>query len=175
MAHWKPCKKPDCWKYNRWSDDPFVETVIPSAWDPTVAPVGKHWMSCFVQYCPDKLADGPWTAEKNEQYGLSVINKIERYSPGFKDLIVHMDIRTPVEIEALTGLTEGNIFQGELTIDQLFFNRPFPGYSQYRMPIKNMYMCGSSTHPGGGVSAAWLQCGTGDTDGSQATKHCTNR
>jgi len=147
----------DCWKHNRWSEDPFVETVIPSAWDPTVAPLGKHWMSCFVQYCPDKLADGPWTKEKNEQYGLSVINKIERYSPGFKDLIVHMEVRTPHEIEATTGLTEGNIFQGELTIDQLFFNRPFPGYSQYRMPIKNMYMCGSSTHPGGGVSAA---CGS---------------
>ncbi len=147
----------DCWKHDRWSEDPFVETVIPSAWDPTVAPLGKHWMSCFVQYCPDKLADGPWTKEKNEQYGLSVINKIERYSPGFKDLIVHMEVRTPHEIEATTGLTEGNIFQGELTIDQLFFNRPFPGYSQYRMPIKNMYMCGSSTHPGGGVSAA---CGS---------------
>ena len=147
----------DCWKRYRWSEDPFVETVIPSAWDPTVAPVGKHWMSCFVQYCPDKLADGPWTPEKRDQFGLSVINKIERYSPGFKDLIAHMEVRTPHEIEAEVGLTEGNIFQGELTIDQLFFNRPFPGYGQYRMPIKNMYMCGSSTHPGGGVSAA---CGS---------------
>ncbi|MCP3673500.1 MAG: NAD(P)/FAD-dependent oxidoreductase [Gammaproteobacteria bacterium] len=144
----------DDWKHSKWSEDPFVETVIPSAWDPTVAPPGKHWMSCFVQYCPDKLADGGWTPEKREQYGLSVINKIERYSPGFKDLIVHAEVRTPVEIEAEVGLTEGNIFQGELTIDQLLFNRPFPGYAQYRMPIKNMYMCGSSTHPGGGVSAA---------------------
>jgi len=144
----------DDWKHYRWSEDPFVETVIPSAWDPTVAPPGKHWMSCFVQYCPDKLADGGWTPEKREQFGLSVINKIERYSPGFKDLIVHKEVRTPIEIEAEVGLTEGNIFQGELTIDQLLFNRPFPGYAQYRMPIKNMYMCGSSTHPGGGVSAA---------------------
>ena len=144
----------DCWKRGRWSDDPFIESVIPSAWDPTVAPPGKHWMSNFVQYCPSKLANGPWTPEQRDQFGQSVIDKIERYSPGFKDLIVHMEVRTPFDIEAEIGLTEGNIFQGELTIDQLLFNRPFPGYAQYRMPIKNMYMCGSSTHPGGGVSSA---------------------
>ena len=143
----------DCWKRGRWSDDPFVESVIPSAWDPTVAPPGKHWMSNFIQYCPPKLADGPWTPEKRDAFGESVIAKIERYSPGFRDLIVHMEVRTPHEIEDEIGLTEGNIFQGELTIDQLFFNRPFPGYGQYRMPVKNLYMSGSSTHPGGGVSA----------------------
>jgi len=144
----------DCWKRGRWSDDPFIESVIPSAWDPTVAPPGKHWMSNFIQYCPPKLADGPWTPEKRDQFGQTVIDKIERYSPGFKDLIVHMEVRTPHEIENEIGLTEGNIFQGELTIDQLFFNRPFPGYGQYRMPVRNLYMSGSSTHPGGGVSAA---------------------
>ena len=144
----------DCWKHGRWSEDPFIESVIPSAWDPTVAPPGQHWMSNFVQYCPPVLADGPWTPEKRDAFGQTVINKLERYSPGFKDLIVHMEVRTPHEIEAEVGLTEGNIFQGELTIDQLLFNRPFPGYAQYRMPIKNMYMCGSSTHPGGGVSSA---------------------
>ncbi|MEM9056641.1 MAG: NAD(P)/FAD-dependent oxidoreductase [Pseudomonadota bacterium] len=144
----------DCWKRGRWSDDPFIESVIPSAWDPTVAPPGKHWMSNFIQYCPPTLADGPWTPEKRDAFGKTVIDKIERYSPGFSDLIVHMEVRTPHEIESEIGLTEGNIFQGELTIDQLFFNRPFPGYGQYRMPIGNLYMCGSSTHPGGGVSAA---------------------
>jgi phytoene dehydrogenase-like protein len=143
----------DCWKHGRWSDDPFIESVIPSAWDPTVAPPGQHWMSNFIQYCPAELADGPWTPEKRDQFGESVIRKIERYSPGFRDLIVHMEVRTPYDIEQEIGLTEGNIFQGELTIDQLFFNRPFPGYGQYRMPVKNLYMCGSSTHPGGGVSA----------------------
>ena len=144
----------DCWKRGTWSDDPFVESVIPSAWDPTVAPPGKHWMSNFIQYCPPELADGPWTPEKRDAFGKSVIDKIERYSPGFSNLIEHMEIRTPHEIENEVGLTEGNIFQGELTIDQLLFNRPFPGYAQYRMPVKNMYMCGSSTHPGGGVSSA---------------------
>ena len=144
----------DCWKRGRWSDDPFIESVIPSAWDPTVAPPGQHWMSNFIQYCPATLADGPWTPDKRDAFGQTVVDKIERYSPGFKDLIVHMEVRTPHEIESEVGLTEGNIFQGELTIDQLFFNRPFPGYGQYRMPLRNLYMCGSSTHPGGGVSAA---------------------
>ena len=144
----------DCWKRGRWSEDPFIESVIPSAWDPTVAPPGKHWMSNFVQYCPPQLADGPWTPEKREQFGQTVVDKIERYSPGFKNLIVHLEVRTPHEIEQEIGLTEGNIFQGELTLDQLFFNRPFPGFGQYRMPVRNLYMCGSSTHPGGGVSAA---------------------
>ncbi len=143
----------DCWKRGRWSDDPYIESVIPSAWDPTVAPPGKHWMSNFIQYCPPELADGPWTPEKRDAFGQTVVDKIERYSPGFKDLILHMEVRTPHEIEQEIGLTEGNIFQGELTIDQLLFNRPFPGYAQYRMPVKNLYMCGSSTHPGGGVSA----------------------
>ncbi len=144
----------DDWKRGRWSEDPFIESVIPSAWDPTVAPPGRHWMSNFIQYCPPKLADGPWTPEKRDAFGKTVIDKIERYSPGFRDLIVHMEVRTPHEIEDEIGLTEGNIFQGELTIDQLFFNRPFPGYGQYRMPVRNLYMCGSSTHPGGGVSSA---------------------
>ena len=144
----------DCWKRGRWSDDPFIEAVIPSAWDPTVAPPGCHWMSTFIQYCPPKLADGEWTPEKRDAFGATVIDKIERYAPGFKDLVVHAEVRTPHEIENEIGLTEGNIFQGELTIDQLLFNRPFPGYGQYRMPLKKMYMCGSSTHPGGGVSSA---------------------
>lgn len=144
----------DCWKRGRWSDQPFVESVIPSAWDPTVAPPGKHWMSNFIQYCPPELADGPWTDEKRDAFGQTVVDRIARYSPGFEDLIVHMEVRSPADMEQEIGLTEGNIFQGELTIDQLFFNRPFPGYAQYRMPVKSMYMCGSSTHPGGGVSSA---------------------
>ena len=144
----------DAWKHGRWSPDPFIESVIPSAWDPTVAPPGKHWMSNFVQYCPPTLAEGPWTPEERDAFGQAVVDKIERYSPGFKDLVVHMEVRTPHELEQEVGLTEGNIFQGELTIDQLLFNRPFPGYAQYRMPVKNLYMCGSSTHPGGGVSSA---------------------
>jgi len=143
----------DCWKHGRFSDNPFNEAVIPSAWDPTVAPPGKHWMSNFVQYCPPELDTGPWTPEDRDAFGQAVIDKIARYSPGFKDLILHVDVRSPYDMQEEIGLTEGNIFQGELTIDQLLFNRPFPGYAQYRMPVRNLYMCGSSTHPGGGVSS----------------------
>ena len=100
-------------------------------------------------------------AERGQGYGIyrfiiplvMVEVSLRAIFPGFRDLIVHMEVRTPHEIEQEIGLTEGNIFQGELTIDQLLFNRPFPGYAQYRMPLRNLYMCGSSTHPGGGVSA----------------------
>ena len=144
----------DCWKRGRWSDDPFVESVIPSAWDPTVAPAGKHWMSNFVQYCPAELADGPWTPEKRDAVRPDCGGQNRALRPGIQGPDRAYGSAHPHEIEAEVGLTEGNIFQGELTIDQLLFNRPFPGYAQYRMPVKNMYMCGSSTHPGGGVSAA---------------------
>jgi phytoene dehydrogenase-like protein len=143
----------DDWKDDRWSADPYTDTLIPTQFDPTMTPAGKHMMTVFVQYCPVE-AEGGWTPEKKEAFGATVINQIAEYSPDFKDLILHAEIRTPREIEAEVGLTEGNIFQGELTLDQLMFNRPFPGYSQYRGPVKNMYMCGSSTHPGGGVMGA---------------------
>ena len=143
----------DDWKDDRWSADPYVDTLIPTQYDPTMSPPGKHMMSVFVQYCPVE-AEGGWTDEKRDAFGKTVIDQIASYSPNFKDLIVHAEVRTPREIEAEVGLTEGNIFQGELTLDQLMFNRPFPGYAQYRGPVKNMYMCSSSTHPGGGVMGA---------------------
>jgi phytoene dehydrogenase-like protein len=144
----------DDWKDGTWSADPYVDMLIPSQVDPTMAAPGKHMMTVFVQYCPPKLADGPWTPEKRDAFGQVVIDQIAQHSPDFKDLILHTEIRTPHEIENEVGLTEGNIFQGELTFDQLLFNRPFPGYAQYRGPVKGMYMCGSGTHPGGGVMAA---------------------
>ena len=144
----------DDWKDDRWSQDPYVDCVIPTQYDPTMAPAGKHMMSVFVQYCPVELEGGGWTDEKRDEFGRVVIDQIANYSPNFKDLILHAEIRTPRELEAEVGLTEGNIFQGELTLDQLMFNRPFPGYAQYRGPVKNMYMCSSSTHPGGGVMGA---------------------
>jgi phytoene dehydrogenase-like protein len=143
----------DDWKDDRWSSDPYVDMVIPTQYDPTMTPPGKHMMSVFVQYCPVE-AEGGWTDLKRDAFGAAVIDQIAEYSPNFKKLILHAEIRTPREIEAEGGLTEGNIFQGELTLDQLMFNRPFPGYAQYRGPVKNMYMCGSSTHPGGGVMGA---------------------
>lgn len=144
----------DDWKEGRWSQRPYIDMLIPTQIDPTMAPPGKHYMSVFVQYCPYRLAEGPWTPERRQRFGQTVIDSIAEHSPNFKDLIRHAEIRTPWEIEQEVGLTEGNIFQGELTFDQLLFNRPVPGYAQYRSPVRGLYMCGSSTHPGGGVMGA---------------------
>jgi phytoene dehydrogenase-like protein len=144
----------DDWKEGRWSRSPYLDILIPSQIDPTMAPDGKHYMSVFVQYCPYQLADGEWDGAKREAFGNTVIDTIARHSPDFKSLILHAEIRTPWDIERQVGLTEGNIFQGELTFDQLLFNRPIPGFAQYRAPVRGMYMCGSSTHPGGGVMGA---------------------
>ncbi|MGB6119833.1 MAG: NAD(P)/FAD-dependent oxidoreductase [Mesorhizobium sp.] len=144
----------DDWKAGRFSRDPFLDMVIPTTLDPTMAPPGKHFMSCFVQYAPPKIMGRDWTDANRDAFAETVISQIADYSPGFRDRIVHMEVRTPREIEAEVGLTEGNIFQGELTFDQLLFNRPVPGYAQYRSPIGGLYMCGSSTHPGGGVMGA---------------------
>jgi phytoene dehydrogenase-like protein len=144
----------DDWKAGRWSRKPYVDMLLPSLIDPTMAPPGKHYMSVFVQYAPYKLAEGEWNSERRTAFGNTVINAIAEHSPDFKTKILHAEIRTPWDIENEVGLTEGNIFQGELTMDQLMFNRPIPGYAQYRSPVKGLYMCGSSTHPGGGVMGA---------------------
>ena len=144
----------DDWKAGRFSADPMLDMVIPTTLDPTMAAPGKHFMSCFVQYAPPQIEGRDWTDADRDAFAETVISQIADYSPGFRDRIVHMEVRTPREIEAEVGLTEGNIFQGELTFDQLLFNRPVPGYAQYRSPIGGLYMCGSSTHPGGGVMGA---------------------
>jgi phytoene dehydrogenase-like protein len=144
----------DDWKAGRWSADPFLDMMIPTVKDPTMSPPGQHFMSVFVQYCPPKVEGRDWTDSDRDAFGKVVIDQIADYSPGFRDRIIHAEIRTPRELEAEVGLTEGNIFQGELTFDQLLFNRPVPGYAQYRSPIRGLYICGSSTHPGGGVMGA---------------------
>jgi phytoene dehydrogenase-like protein len=144
----------DDWKAGTWSRDPYLDMLIPTQVDPTMAPPGKHMMTVFVQYCPPKLATGDWTDADRDAFGETVLNQISQYSPDFRDLVLDCEVRTPRELENEVGLTEGNIFQGELTFDQLLFNRPFPGYAQYRGPVGGMYMCGSGTHPGGGVMAA---------------------
>ncbi len=144
----------DDWKAGRWSQKPYVDMLLPSLIDPTMAPDGQHYMSVFVQYAPYRLADGEWTSERRQAFGDTVIDAIAAHSPGFRRRILHAEIRTPWDIENEVGLTEGNIFQGELTMDQLLFNRPIPGYAQYRSPITGLYLCGSSTHPGGGVMGA---------------------
>jgi phytoene dehydrogenase-like protein len=140
-------------KYGRFSRRPYIDMVIPSLTDPSVAPPGKHVMSCFVQYAPYNLKEGGWD-EKREEFGDAVVDTIAEHAPNIKSLIRDRQVVTPLDLEREFGLSEGNIFQGELTLEQLFFLRPAPGWAQYRTPIKNLYMCGSATHPGGGIMGA---------------------
>lgn len=140
-------------KYGRYSRRPYIDMVIPTLTDPSVAPPGKHVMSCFVQYAPYNLKEGNWD-DKREEFGDTVIETIAEHAPNIKDIILHRQVLTPLDLEREFGLSEGNIFQGELTLEQLFFLRPAPGWAQYRSPIKNLYMCGSATHPGGGIMGA---------------------
>jgi len=140
-------------KYGHYSSRPYIDMVIPTLTDPSVAPPGKHVMSCFVQYAPYKLKEGTWD-EQRDAFGDNVINAISEYAPNLKNIILHRQVLTPLDLERDFGLTEGNIFQGELTLEQLFFLRPVPGWAQYRTPVKNLYMCGSATHPGGGIMGA---------------------
>ena len=144
----------DDWKRGTWSRRPYLDMMIPSLVDPTMAPPGKHYMSIFVQYAPRRLANGVWDDETRAAFGNTVIDLVSEFSPNFRDLILDVEVRTPQDIEDQVGITEGNIFHGELTMDQLLFNRPLPGYAQYRAPVAGLYMCGSSTHPGGGVMGA---------------------
>ncbi len=150
----------DDWKAGRWSERPYIDMLIPSQIDPTMAPAGSHMMTVFVQYAPyDLEVDGTrsarnWDEAQRNALARTVIDQMSIACPDIRDRIQHMEIRSPLELEREVGLTEGNIFQGELTFDQLFFNRPIPGYAQYDTPIRGLYMCGSSAHPGGGVMGA---------------------
>src|SRR5436190_310107 len=141
-------------KYGNFSRRPYIDMVIPSLTDPSVAPPGKHVMSCFVQYAPYKLRPGLNWDDQREAFGNTVIDTISEYAPNLKNIILNKQVLTPLDLEREFGLSEGNIFQGELSLEQLFFLRPVPGWAQYRTPIKNLYMCGSATHPGGGVMGA---------------------
>jgi phytoene dehydrogenase-like protein len=143
----------DAAKYGRFSRQPYIDIVIPSLTDPSVAPPGKHVMSCFVQYAPYHLTEGTWD-EKRDEFGDAVIDTIARYAPNLRNIILNRQVLTPLDLEREWGLSEGNIFQGELTLEQLFFLRPAPGWAQYRTPVRNLYMCGSATHPGGGIMGA---------------------
>ncbi len=138
-------------KYGNYSRRPYLDIIIPSTIDPSMAPAGKHVMSIFVQYAPYHLKDGNWE-DKREAFGDNVIDTLSEYAPNLKDIILHRQVVTPWDMEREFGLTEGNIFHGELSLNQLFFLRPVPGWARYRTPIKNLYMCGAGTHPGGGVT-----------------------
>jgi len=142
-------------KYGRFSAKPYIDIVIPTLVDPSMAPPGKHVMSCFVQYAPYQLDPslGGWD-EQREAFGDAVVNRIAEFAPDLPSKILHRQVMTPLDIERTTGLTEGNIFQGELSLEQLFFSRPVPGWARYRTPLRNLWMCGSATHPGGGIMGA---------------------
>ena len=140
-------------KYGRFSRRPYIDMVIPSLTDPSVAPPGRHVMSCFVQYAPYHLNEGTWD-DQREAFGDAVVDTLAEYAPNFRSIIRHRQVVTPLDLEREWSLSEGNIFQGELTLEQLFFLRPAPGWAQYTTPVRNLYMCGSATHPGGGIMGA---------------------
>jgi phytoene dehydrogenase-like protein len=140
-------------KYGNFSRRPYIDVIIPTLVDPSMAPPGKHVMSCFVQYAPYDLAEGSWD-HKREAFGDVVIDTIAERAPNIRDVILHRQVLTPLDLERDFGLSEGNIFQGELSLEQLFFNRPVPGWARYRSPVRDLWMCGSATHPGGGIMGA---------------------
>jgi phytoene dehydrogenase-like protein len=142
-------------KYGHWSRKPYIDMIIPTLVDPQMAPPGKHVISCFVQYAPYKLDPSLGTWDDNrEAFGDAVIDRIAEFAPNIRDIIIGRQVLTPLDIERTIGLTEGNIFQGELSLEQLFFNRPVPGYARFRTPIRDLWLSGSSTHPGGGLMGA---------------------
>ena len=142
-------------KYGHFSRKPYIDMIIPTLVDPSMAPPGKHVISCFVQYAPYKLAPelGTWD-DQREAFGDAVIDRIAEFAPKFRDSILFRNVQTPLDIERTTGLSEGNIFQGELSLEQLFFNRPVPGHARFRTPVRDLWLCGSATHPGGGIMGA---------------------
>jgi phytoene dehydrogenase-like protein len=140
-------------KHGEFSRHPYMDVVIPSMLDPGMAPPGQHVMSIFVQYAPYEL-NGGWNDAKREAFGDAVVNTLARYAPNIERLILHRQVLTPHDIETITGLSEGNIFQGELALQQLFFLRPVPRWAKYRTPIEGYWQCGAGTHPGGGIMGA---------------------
>jgi phytoene dehydrogenase-like protein len=145
-----------CYAISRTGEIPeelWVDCVVSSNADDSLAPKGKHILTCFVQYVPYRLREGTWD-EKRELLGDRVVKKIAEYAPNVPNAILTRQVLTPLDLERTYGLTEGNIFHGDLTLEQLFFMRPVPGWSQYRTPIAGLYMCGAGTHPGGGVTGA---------------------
>ena len=132
---------------------PMVDAVIPSTKDPTIAPEGRHVMTCFVQYAPFDLADGDWDTSR-EAFGDTVLDTIAQYAPNVPSAVLHREVLTPPDLERRFGLVGGNIFHGEMSLDQLFSFRPTSHTAGYRTPIEGLYLCGSGAHPGGGVMGA---------------------
>jgi len=142
-------------KYGDFSERPYINMVIPTIVDPTMAPPGKHVISCFVQYAPYDIKEGAanWP-QRSEAFGDAVVDTLEEYIPNIKETILHRQVVTPWDLEQEFGLTEGNIFQGELSLEQLLYLRPAAGWAKYKTPVRNLWMCASGTHPGGGIMGA---------------------
>ncbi|MCS6978446.1 MAG: NAD(P)/FAD-dependent oxidoreductase, partial [Gemmatales bacterium] len=140
-------------KYGQPSQNPILECTIPSVVDPTVAPEGKHVMSLFVQYAPYALREKSWD-EIKDSFADRCFAILDQYAPNFSRSVLHRQVLLPLDLERTFGLTGGNIFQGAMTLGQLFFLRPVPGWAKYRTPIRGLYLCGAATHPGGGVMGA---------------------
>jgi phytoene dehydrogenase-like protein len=141
-------------KYGRPSSAPMLDCVIPTTKDPTLAPEGRHVLTCFVQYAPRHLADGGSWDEEREALGDRVVDTLAGYAPNLPDAILHRQVITPLDLEREYGLLGGNIFHGEMALDQLFSLRPTPAMSDHRTPVRGLYLAGSGTHPGGGVMGA---------------------
>jgi phytoene dehydrogenase-like protein len=141
-------------KYGDFSSRPYMDVMIPTLIDPSLAPPGKHVMSIFVQYAPYKLKEGTSWEQKREAFGDAVIDTLSEYAPNLKKSIIGRMVLSPWDMEQRIGLTEGNIFHGELSLDQLFFLRPVAGWAQFRTPLDGLYLAGSGAHPGGGVMGA---------------------
>jgi phytoene dehydrogenase-like protein len=132
---------------------PIVEATIPSVLDDTVAPKGMHVMSMFTQYFPYEVKEGSHDYWR-ERYADRCIELMDQYAPGFRESVVHRQVLAPRDLEERFGLTGGNIMQGVMSLSSLSFMRPVPGYADYRTPVRNLYLCGAATHPGGGVMGA---------------------
>ncbi|HET7600703.1 MAG TPA: NAD(P)/FAD-dependent oxidoreductase, partial [Gemmatimonadales bacterium] len=140
-------------KYGRPAADPSIEATIPSALDDTLAPPGCYVMSMFTQYFPYEVKQGSHDYWR-ERYADRCIEIMNDYAPNFKRSVIARQVLTPKDLEARFGLTGGNIMQGVMSLSSLSFMRPVPGYADYRTPIRNLYLCGAATHPGGGVMGA---------------------
>jgi phytoene dehydrogenase-like protein len=141
----------DAAKYGQFARQPYLDVTIPSLLDPSLAPVGNHVMSIYMQYAPYQLREGNWD-DCREALGQAVIDTLAEYAPNLKKSILHTRVLTPLDLETIYSLPEGNPNHGEMTLDQFLYMRPVPGYAQYRAPIEGLYMCGAGTHPGGGVT-----------------------
>ncbi|MEO8595048.1 MAG: NAD(P)/FAD-dependent oxidoreductase [Candidatus Solibacter sp.] len=140
-------------KYGRASERPLLELTIPTMYDPSLAPPGKHIMGIFLQYAPYTLREGTWD-ELREPFGDRVIGLIEEYAPNIRQIIEHRQVLSPLDLERRFGITGGNVFHGEMSLDQMFVMRPVAGWARYRTPVAGLFLCGSGAHPGGGVMGA---------------------